>query len=107
MDCTVLDLETTDLSAVGGGFILCAVVKPLHQEPIVFRYDEMHCRAFHEKRLVEALVAELEKYHMWIGHNIDRFDFTFLKSRAVLLGVPFTVATPTYDTMLAFRRLVI
>ncbi len=41
MDCAILDLETTDLpwvapppkavdrlSAVGGGFILCAVVKP-------------------------------------------------------------------------------
>ena len=85
--------------------ILCAVIKPLEGKPITFRYDEMHCRAFHEKRLVQALVEEMEKYHVWIGHNIDWFDFNFLRSRAVLLGVPFNCAPLTYDTMLAFRRL--
>ncbi|CAG1006653.1 DNA polymerase III subunit epsilon [Anaerolineales bacterium] len=105
MNCAVLDLETTDLHAVGGGFILCAVVKPLRGKPIVFRYDEMHCRAFHEKRLVQALTDEMSKYHLWIGHNIDRFDFNFLRSRAVILGVPFPVQPMLYDTMLAFKRL--
>lgn len=105
MDCAVLDLETTDLSAVGGGMILCAVVKPLRKKPVVFRYDELRCRAFHEKRLVEALADEMQKYHMWIGHNVNRFDFPFLKSRANLLGVPFVQAPLTYDTMLAFKRI--
>lgn len=42
MDCAVLDLETTDLHAVGGGFILCAVVKPLRGKPIVFRNLSCH-----------------------------------------------------------------
>ena len=61
--------------------------------------------AFHEKRLVQALTDEMRKYHLWIGHNIDRFDFNFLRSRAVILGVPFSVQPMLYDTMLAFKRL--
>ena len=48
MYCAVLDLETTDLSAVGGGMILCAVVKPLEGKPITFRYDEMKCTCANE-----------------------------------------------------------
>jgi len=85
--------------------ILCAVVKPLREEPIVYRYDEMRCRPFHEKRLVESLLECLSEFHMWVGHNIDYFDYQFLKSRANLLGVPFNLAPLTYDTMLAFKRI--
>ena len=88
MDCAVLDLETTDLSAVGGGFILCAVVKPLRQKPVVFRYDEMRCRPAKEKKLVEAVVAEMSKYQLWIGHNrhaIGDDRLTRISSRQHLL----------------------
>ncbi len=104
MDCATFDLETTDLSAVGPGFVLCAVIKPLRQKPIVFRYDTMHCRLGREQKLVKAILAELEKYDLWIGHNADRFDFNMLKSRALLLGVPFRVQPFVYDTMMSFKR---
>ncbi len=105
MDCATLDLETTDLSAVGHGFILCAVVKPLRSKPLVFRYDELGCKPAREKKLVRALTDCLSEYDLWIGHNLDRFDFNFLKSRANLLGVPFQLRPLTYDTMKAFRRI--
>jgi DNA polymerase III epsilon subunit-like protein len=105
MDCAVLDLETTSLSAVGEGFILCAVIKPLRQKPIIYRYDQLHCRPAKEKNLVVAVLNELSKYHLWIGHNIDHFDFNFLRSRAISLGVPFYAQPMLYDTMKAFRRL--
>ncbi len=104
MDCVTFDLETTDLSAVGPGFVLCAVVKPLRKKPIVFRYDEMHCRPGHEQRLLRAILAEMEKYDLWIGHNADRFDFNMLKSRALRLEVPFRQQPFIYDTMKSFKR---
>lgn len=105
MDCAVIDLETTSLSAVGEGFILCGVVKPLREKPIVFRYDELHCKPGKEKRLITQLVEVMSTFDMLIGHNINRFDFPYVKSRASILGVPFNLRPLTYDTMLAFRRI--
>ncbi len=104
MDCAVLDLETTSLSAVGEGFILCGVIKPLRGKPLTFRYDELGCRPGREKKLVKSLVEELARYDLWIGHNIDNFDYNFLRSRANQLDTPFTVHPLLYDTMKAFRR---
>lgn len=105
MDCAVVDLETTSISATGEGFILCGVIKPLRKDPIVFRYDELNCRPAKEGKLVKKMLEELSNYDMWIGHNIDRFDFQYLKSRANLLGVPFNASPLTFDTMLSFRRI--
>jgi DNA polymerase elongation subunit (family B) len=105
MDCAVFDLETTDLSAVGSGFILCAVIKPLRGKPKIYRYDEMHCRPGHEKRLLQAILDELGQYDLWIGHNAEKFDFAFLKSRATILGLPFPYQPFIYDTAAAFRRI--
>jgi uncharacterized protein YprB with RNaseH-like and TPR domain len=104
MDCAVLDLETTDLSAVGSGWILMASIRPLHGETITLRYDEMRCPLGRETKLVKAIIDEMSKYDMWIGHNIQYFDFPYLKSRAMRLGVPFNCEPLVYDTMMAFRR---
>jgi len=104
MDCVTLDLETTDLSAVGAGFILLAVAKPLRGEPVVWRYDEMHCRPGHEQKMLKAMLDYLRPFDLWIGHNIVKFDFQMLKSRAALLGVEFNLRPLIYDTMHAFRR---
>lgn len=105
MDCAVLDLETTSLSAVGEGFILCGVVKPLRGKPLVFRYDELNCRPAKEVKLIKKIVSCLSDYDLWIGHNIDWFDFNFLRSRAIQLNIPFDLRPLTYDTMLSFKRL--
>lgn len=47
----------------------------------------------------------LSGYDLWIGHNITRYDFSYLKSRAIQLDVPMPSKRPfLYDTMLAFKR---
>lgn len=104
MDCVTLDLETTDLSAVGSGFILLAVAKPLRGEPVTWRYDELHCRPGHEQKMLRSILDYLRPFDLWIGHNLDSFDFNFLKSRANQLDVKFDCEPLTYDTLLAFRR---
>jgi uncharacterized protein YprB with RNaseH-like and TPR domain len=102
--CT-LDLETTSLSAVGRGFILVAVVKPLDQQPIVLRYDTLGCKPGKENELVSILIDILSGFHLWIGQNICNYDFNFVKSRASILGIPFHCQPFLYDTMRAFKRL--
>lgn len=107
MDTCTFDIETTSFAAVGSGILLCVVVKPLNQRPVVFRYDHLHCRPGHEKRLVKAVFDELRKYNLLIGHNIDGFDLPWLRSRAIQLGVDAHLQTFafTYDTLKAFRRM--
>ena len=104
MDCVVLDLETTHLSAIGAGFTLCAVARPTHGESKVWRYDDWHCRPGHEQRMLRDLIDYLDGFDLWIGHNLERFDFNFLKSRAYQLGLGFPCSPLTYDTLLAFKR---
>lgn len=99
-----LDIETSALEAVGAGFLICAVVKPLDKAPKVLRYDDLRCKPAQEKRLIEALVSELAKYDLLVGHNIDRFDLNFIKSRALQFGIPFALNPLVYDTLRAFRR---
>lgn len=100
----VVDLETTSLSAVGAGMIVCAVIKPLQEDAEVLRYDYLNCKPGKEKKLVQEIVTRLENFHLLIGHNILSFDWGFLKSRAVSLGVPFKHFPLAYDTMRAFKR---
>lgn len=104
MKCVVLDIETTALEAVGSGMIVCAVLKPLREKPIVLRYDELRDTPGKEKKLVRAINDGLENFHMVIGHNVDGFDWTMLKSRAVILGVKPARSMLSYDTMKAFGR---
>ena len=104
MKTAVFDIETSSLEAVGAGFILCAVVTPLGGKPVVLRYDELGCSPAKEKRLVSKLLEELNRYDILVGHNIRRFDWNYIKSRAVLFDVPITKRPLNYDTLDAFRR---
>lgn len=104
MRACVLDIESTGLEAVGPGFILCAVVKPLNQKCISLRYDDLHDRPGNEKHLVEKILEQLSRYDLWIGHNIENFDWPTIKSRALVLGIPFIAPGFLYDTMQAFKR---
>lgn len=106
MKTCVFDIETTDLAAVGPGWILCAVVMDADRgTKTVFRYDELKCELGVEVKLVSEIVKELSKYPIWIGHNIDKFDWPYIKSRANSLNVPIHLETTvTYDTLKAFRR---
>jgi hypothetical protein len=101
----VFDIETTALEAVGAGMVLVAVVKPMGDPRCrVFRIDRSGDVFGHEVNLLTKLFAELEKYELIIGHNADRFDFPFLRTRAELLGITFTHRPLIYDTMKGFNR---
>jgi DNA polymerase elongation subunit (family B) len=101
----VFDIETTALEAVGAGMVLVAVVKPLGDPRCrVFRIDRSGDEFGHEKNLLTKLFAELERYQVVIGHNIENFDLPFLKTRARILGIPFTHRPYVYDTLKGFKR---
>ena len=105
MRIATFDVECTDLAAVGPGIFLCAVVKPLWEEPKTFRYDT-HKKTFSEsERLaLQDTLGEINKYDMIIGHNVEDFDLKWLRTRAYAIGVEFSAHPFTYDTMKAFRR---
>ena len=109
----VFDLETTSLEGVGAGMLLCGCVRSLSNGKTRtfklddYKYDpspEFGMFERQERDLVAALVGELEQYDLLIGHNIDRFDLHFLRTRAYVHKLPFCMTPLTYDTMTAFRR---
>lgn len=102
--CTV-DIETTALEAIGAGVLLCAVVKPYGRRERVFRGDDYDCRWGQEQPLLEGVLAELAKYDLWVGHNLLKFDWPWLRSRASFFGMPEPARPFIYDTLPAFRRL--
>ena len=101
----VFDIETTALEAVGAGMVLVAVVKPVGDARCrVFRIDRSGDEFGHEVNLLKKLFAELERYQLVIGHNIEGYDFPFIKTRARVLGIPFTHRPLVYDTLKGFKR---
>jgi len=65
--------------------ILCGVIKPANGRPKVFRADSLNphwsaCRS-DDSAVVTAIVAELDRYDIWIAHNGARFDVPFLRTR--------------------------
>ena len=80
------DLETSNLNA-SIGYLLCAVVKPWRQEPMIFRLDES---PHYEKDrsndiwLARRIKAAVENYTVAIAYNGQRFDAPFLNTRLML-----------------------
>lgn len=105
MRTCVLDIETTDLAAIGAGWMLCAVLKPVGGRAQVYRYDEYKCSVGHEKKMLEKLCEELSNYQLWVGHNIAGFDWPYLRSRAYQEKVMLPPVPWLYDTVQAFRRM--
>ena len=113
MKSAVFDIETTDLAGVGAGVLLAACIRPLSTKRTrVYRLDSYKYEPDNlfgvfereEKDLLTDILAELEKYDLLIGHNIEGFDLGFLRTRASVLGIPFRLEPFTYDTMKGFRR---
>jgi len=105
MKTAVLDIETTGLDAIGSGALLCAVFKPLEKQQIVLRADDLHCVPGDEKRLVIVVNQEIGKYDLIVGHNVERFDLAWMRSRSVFFGLQEANRPFVYDTCKAFRRL--
>jgi uncharacterized protein YprB with RNaseH-like and TPR domain len=113
MKVAVFDIETTELEAVGAGILLCVGIRPLAtQRTRMFRidsYDYKYDDGFgflerQEKDLLKEVLDELDKYDLLVGHNIDRFDIPYLRSRAYSTGINWRTRPLTYDTMKGFRR---
>lgn len=89
---------------MGAGILLAAVIKPLGKKEIIFRTDDYSEPLGKEAEMLEAVISSLSKFDLWIGHNINRFDVMWLRSRAVQLGLDSFPMPFTYDTMQAFKR---
>jgi len=105
MKTCVFDIETSALEAIGAGVLLCAVVKPVKKREIVFRADEYNARFGDEWKLVQAVITALSEFDLWVGHNCDKFDIPWLRSRSLFFNLGAFPRPFTYDTIKAFRRL--
>lgn len=113
MKAAVFDIECTDLAAVGSGIVLCVGIRPLATNRTrVFRIDQYEYKASdefgflerQENDLLKDTFAELDKYDLLIGHNINRFDIPYLRSRAYQYGINWFTHPLTYDTLIGFRN---
>jgi len=114
MQSAVFDIETTSLGAVGAGIILCVCIRPMqtkrtrtyHIGMYEFEPDEEHYGFLEreETALLEAVKKEFEQYKILIGHNIEKFDWPYLRSRAFRRGLEWNIFPGLYDTLKAFRR---
>ena len=113
MNSAVFDIETTALEAVGAGIVTCVCVRPLStRRTRTYRLQyigdwnpqETGFLEVEESELLREVVGELGKYHLLIGHNIERFDLPYLRTRCYRRGIPFELIPFVYDTMKAFGR---
>lgn len=83
MKIASFDLETSSLLA-DFGIVLCGVVKPWAEPPVVFRIDDFDGEVgSDDSRLVRRLIADLGQYLILVAHNGVQFDRKFLNARAV------------------------
>ena len=88
----VLDIETTGLNA-GFGVILGAVVKAYSpDETRIFRADEYapwkRGERGNDKELLLDLLSFIEDIDIIIAHNGLKFDMPFIRTRALIHGLP-------------------
>jgi len=113
MKTAIFDIECTDLAAVGSGIVLCVGIRSMTTNRTkIFRIDQYEYEpsdefGFFERQEKDLLVdafEELDKYELLVGHNINRFDIPFLRSRAYQYGLNWWTHPLTYDTLEGFRR---
>jgi uncharacterized protein YprB with RNaseH-like and TPR domain len=104
----VFDIETTGLNA-SFGRVLCAVIKTY--DPIVtkvFRADDYdgwnEGKRASDFELVAAILAYIEDIDILIGHNAVNYDAPFLRTRALIHGLPHVQPLKIYDPCLQARR---
>lgn len=113
MKSCVVDIETTDLAAVGSGIVLCVCVRPLSTgRTRAFRIDNYQQEVSsdfgffqrEENAMLKDVYAELDKYDLLIGHNVINFDIPYLRSRAYRHQIPWYSRPLVYDTLRGFRN---
>jgi hypothetical protein len=113
MKSAVFDIECTDFSAVGAGIVTCVCIRPMDTGRTrtyhlgMYEFEASEDFGFlerEERALLEAVREEFAKFHILIGHNITRFDWPYLRSRAFRRDLEWHVYPALYDTFMAFRR---
>src|SRR5262249_48969437 len=103
----LFDLETSHLNA-DFGVLLCAVVKPSHAKPVVFRADKLNphwkTKRSDDSGIVKAVIEELCKWDIWIAHNGARFDVPWLRTRMAKHGLPPLPPTKLLDPVQLARN---
>jgi uncharacterized protein YprB with RNaseH-like and TPR domain/predicted RNA-binding Zn-ribbon protein involved in translation (DUF1610 family) len=103
----VFDLETTNLAA-NGGYILCACVCDVNTGQVwTYRIDktkEWKKQKWDDSGVVKALINKLGEADVWVAHYGGRFDVPFLRTRALVHGLPDIPPTPLVDTWRVARN---
>ena len=105
--CAVVDLETSDLW--GSGRILCGVAYAFDPfEERIWRCDEHDQWAtgkrYSDRELVEAILRGLEEFDIVFAYNGSAFDFPFLRTRALIHGLPPVEPRKIVDPVMLARR---
>lgn len=100
------DLETSNLQA-SIGFLLCCVIKPWAEDPIVFRIDESpnydHDRS-NDRWIAKRIKETLEEFDIAIAYNGQRFDAPFLNTRLMIHNLkPMAIGIKHLDPLYAAR----
>src|SRR3990167_1217176 len=101
------------MAAVGAGIVTVICIRPmqtgrtktLHLGMYEFEKDDSYGFLEREEMaLLRAVLVESRKYKILIGHNIEKFGWPDLRSRAFIRDVVWDVHPALYDTLKAFRR---
>ena len=100
LDFVGFDLETTNLNS-DFSVILSACIKPFGKETIVFRADEYNKDWVtgdrkNDKNITRAIIKELSKHAVIMGHYMTGFDIPYLNAKTVKYQLP---ALPTLFTL--------
>lgn len=57
-----------------------------------------------DKKLVQKFIAVMNEADELVGHNIDRYDTKFVRTRALIHGIPTLPKYTSYDTLKQARR---
>lgn len=88
LNAAIVDIETTDFSATGyGGILVCCSFFPLNAEKpytISLKFEDKS----DDKRVLQDVIAEMNKYDILIGHYIFGYDLPWLNTRADVHHLP-------------------
>lgn len=84
MKIAFFDIETTDLKALMGRVLSCAILPLDGDEATVIRADDSKYKGrskIDDSKVVKAIREELNKYNMVVGWNSKMFDVPFINAR--------------------------
>lgn len=104
----VIDIECSGLDA-SFGRVLCGVTRLFSPDEVRVRradeYDEWNTgRRGSDAKLVEAILRDVEEADIILGHNATAYDLPFLRTRALIHGLPPVHPKKIIDPVLLARK---